>query len=146
MTYIIKTKTYMEHNPDESTPYCAPYRSDNGRVSAAVYEGYLSALNINGEEIHVSLAQNYTEQEPLWERISRAALDSEDDAYLLDQETRRYSWREIALMDALVEHGCSSCPWRDICDAMQEEMSIPSDEAGEYAEDEIIDTQEDEEG
>lgn len=120
MTY----RDYFESHPEENLSWCRPYHSENGRVALAMNEGYICALTIDGEDVNIGPAHNYTEQEPLWERVARASIEDED---LLDIETRRYTWREIALMDGLVECGCASCPFADICDVMSDEMETPEE-------------------
>lgn len=118
MTY----REYMENHPEENLSWCRPYRSENGRVSLSYNSGRIESAMIDGEEIHIGWAKK--DQSELWERVARASI--EDEA-LLDVETRRYSWREIALMDGLVECGCASCPWKDTCDAMSEEIEEPNE-------------------
>lgn len=133
-TIEIKTRSYMDRNPEENLSWCRPYRSNNGRVALAVNEGAICGLTIDGEDVDLTGMWRISEQAPLWERVCRASID---DADLLDIEARRYTWREIALMDGLVETGCSNCPYCDTCDAMLETMQVSGDEADRYDEDEI---------
>lgn len=118
MTY----RDYMENHPEENLSWCRPYRSENGRVALVYNEGRILSLMIDEKEVDIDWPVR--DQSQLWERVCRASI--EDEA-LLDIETRRYSWREIALMDGLVECGCANCPFADTCDAMMEE--IEEDEA-----------------
>lgn len=118
MTY----REYMENHPEENLFWCLPYRSKNGRVALSENEGRIQTIMIDGEEIDIDWAKK--DQSELWERVARASIEDDD---LLDIETRRYSWREIALMDGLVECGCANCPWKDTCDAMSEEIETPNE-------------------
>lgn len=115
-------REYMENHPEENLSWCRPYRSENGRVALSYNSGRIESAMIDGAEIAIDGAQK--NQAALWERVARASI--EDEA-LLDVETRRYSWKEIALMDGLVEGGCASCPWKDLCDAMSEEIEVPNE-------------------
>lgn len=117
-------RTYMENHPEENLSWCRPYRSENGRVVLTANEGQLEGLIIDGAEIEVAFPPSKENQEQLWEKAARASIDDEE---LLDIETRRYGWREIAVMDGLVECGCANCPWNDICDAMSEEIETPNE-------------------
>lgn len=118
MTY----RDYMENHPEENLSWCRPYRSKNGRVALVYNEGRILSLMIDEKEVDIDWPVR--DQSQLWERVCRASI--EDEA-LLDIDTRCYSWREIALMDGLVECGCANCPFADTCDAMMEE--IEEDEA-----------------
>lgn len=116
MTY----REYVENHPEENLSWCRPYRSENGRVALSCNEGRIQTVSIDGEEIDIDFSRH--DQEPLWERACKAALD-EDTLGRYDG----YSWREIALSDALVECGCANCPWKDTCDAMSEEIEAPNE-------------------
>ena len=116
-------REYMENHPEENLSWCRPYRSENGRVALAMNEGNIAGLKIDGKEIDGPYT-SADSQAKLWEMAAKASI--EDDA-LLDIETDRYSWREIALMDGLVECGCANCPWKDTCDAMSEEIEAPNE-------------------
>lgn len=124
MTY----REYMRNHPEENLSWCRPYRSENGRVALSCNAGSIQSLMIDEREIDTDWPS--CDQSQLWERVCRASIDDEA---LLDIETRRYSWREIALMDGLVECGCANCPVADTCDAMLEEIEAPNeldDDAG----------------
>ena len=121
MTY----REYMDNHLEENLSWCRPYRSENGRVALAMNGGDIAGLEIDEKEIDVPCAfADRQAQSKLWEMAARASI--EDEA-LLDIETRLYSWREMALMDGLVECGCGSCPWKDTCDAMSEEIETPNE-------------------
>ena len=115
-------RKYMRHHTEENLAWCRPYHSENGRVALSENEGRIQTLMIDGKEIDDDFAER--NQSELWERVCRASIEDEE---LLDIETRRYSWREIALMDGLVECGCAECPWNDTCDAMSEEIEAPNE-------------------
>ena len=116
-------REYMEIHPDENLSWCRPYRSENGRVVLTLNEGRIEGLMIDGVDIEDFDRVSYR-QEATWERVCKASVEDKD---LLDIETRRYSWREIALMDGLVECGCANCPWKGTCDAMSEDIETPNE-------------------
>ena len=132
----IATRSYMARHEGENLGWCRPFRSDNGRVALTYAEGVLASLEIDGEEID-AFDPHDKAREDLWERVCRA---STEDEYILDKDARHYTWSEIALMDCLVECGCSSCPWFGMCDAMSDEISVFGNETAEYSDDEIIDS------
>lgn len=117
MTYL----DYMMDHPDENLSWCRPYASENERVKLSYNEVRIQSLMIDGVEIEDFDPMSY-DQESVWERICKASLGVETLPLYSG-----YSWSEIAMRDGLIECGCASCPWRTICDAMQEEIETPNE-------------------
>lgn len=99
-------KQYEKMMPNENLSWCRPMVSRDGRVTLAVNEGAIVGLMLDGKELQISE-----------EEIARVAR-------IVNESYDNYSgWNNthILLDGDLTELGCSSCPWRDVCDAMDEE-------------------------
>lgn len=99
-------KQYEKMMPNENMSWCRPMVSRDGRVEFAVNEGVVVGLMIDGEDLQLSNQE-----------ITRAArlVNKSYDEYSAENAT------DILLDGDCFEVGCSACPWRDICDAMDEE-------------------------
>lgn len=98
-------KLYEKMFENENLSWCKPIRSKNGRVFASITEGAVSALRI--DEV------DYLTKDKILPMLKTAAKISNPDY-------GDYSdWDDFEIMmDAAAEMGCSACPWRDECDAM----------------------------
>lgn len=101
MTY----REMMQQN-NENLGWCAAHRFLGGKIYAAVNEGNICGLRIDGVDVAC------TE-----ENINRAAMMAND--CFADYK----GWDDThILMDAAEEElPCRMCPWFGVCDAMDEE-------------------------
>lgn len=96
-------KQYGKMMPNENLSWCKPMVSRDGKVMLAVNEGTIVGLMVDGKDLQLSNQ----------EIIKAAKIVNNDYNYYSD-------WDDVhILLDGdLIELGCNSCPWRDVCDAM----------------------------
>jgi len=92
--------------PEENLSWCKPFVSNDGKTAVIVYEDQIQSILHNGSNFSTPTAEQLKE------------LAMEINPYYND-----FSWHNdaAALLDALDEVGCSGCPWKDICHAVNEE-------------------------
>ena len=107
MTY----REYFEEHDDENLSWCKPYANDEEDCFIIMYEG--DAGGIVTPDVEAIRCEG-TITDDLLEALARK-VNTNYDWY------SKWSDLHIAL-DAMHECGCASCPFKDDCDAMGEEM------------------------
>lgn len=105
-------KCYEKMTYGENLGWCKPYMSDDDRIAVALMEGEIITVQIDGRDIEWDEDRKTTWRysAELLHRLARSINPDYDDY-------NGYDDTEI-ILDALHERGCSDCPWRDECDAM----------------------------
>ena len=107
MTY----REYFEAHKDENLSWCKPYFDKSGEYCIVMYDGGepLSVVTPNRE------AHRYEESlDSLVTEVAKAVNPDYDD---------HSGWSDLHIaLDAMHECGCTSCPFKDDCEAMGEEM------------------------
>lgn len=104
----MKLKDYMEQHPGENLSWCKPYTDEDGNA-LIMYEGEAIAYQINGQK-HLKGGSCFD-----LEQFAREINPYHDDY-------KGYTDEHIAL-EMLRECGCASCPFRDECEAMNEDLT-----------------------
>lgn len=106
-------KAYEKMEYGENLGWCRPYTSDDDRTAVAIMEGKIVNIQIDGQDVEwderTILSFSYSAD--ILHRLAQS-INPYYDEYSGYDDTK-------IILDALNERGCSECPWRDECDAMQ---------------------------
>ena len=102
-----KIKLYESMENGENLSWCRPYISHDGSCAMVVNEGKIINIMINGEDFI----------NPSHEQIALFAVRLIHDDF--DSNADDYELLEI-LCDTMREVGCADCPYRDMCECMDE--------------------------
>lgn len=101
-------KLYEDMAYGESLGWCTPYMSDDERNAIVINEGRIDGMLCDGEYIRPEAGPHYSSGQI--QRFARAI--NPDYGYYT-------GWDDIhIILEALSACGCSDCPWRDSCEAM----------------------------
>lgn len=115
----MKYREYMEEHPEENVTWCKPYTDDKGNA-LVMWEGEpLVILMDDGREYwRGKYDWEYREQNRLDDQAVEAFARHLDPDY---SPARGYTDTQIILQN-LRECGCASCPFREECELMDEEI------------------------
>ena len=99
---------------NENVDWCKPYISDDCRFAIAVCEGKIAGMILNGDDVAPAEINDRM-------REFAAAVNPSYDLY------SGWSDLTIALDGDIRECGCVACPWREICDAVNENVDSEKD-------------------
>ena len=107
MTYA----EYFENHETENFSWCKPYTDKTGEYMLVIHDGELSSIaspDIIAYRYDGSLTDEIIKQFAM-------AINPNYDLYS--------EWTDLHIaLDSMHEIGCSHCPFKDECDAMEEEM------------------------
>lgn len=111
-------KVYDFMSTSENMSWCKPLSFLWGKVVVAMNECEIAGCQVNGEDRDEYTTYGKRENtEYAWKAL--AQLCNPDYA-----EYRGYSDFKILMDSDYEELGCADCPWRDECDAMDDEESL----------------------
>ena len=107
----MKYLEYMEENQYENMSWCKPYKDKSEKYTLVVHEGEPLSIMSPTTEAH---RYDGSLNDEMMEQFARA----------VNPDYNEYSgWSDVQIaLDAMHEVGCASCPWKEDCDAMGEEM------------------------
>lgn len=105
-------KTYRDIMGADDLDWCRCYATRDGSAYYVMNEGRIISAQVDGQDISVK------DENQLW-----------DFARKVNPEAENYSEAWDAINEANMERcGCGSCPWNDICEAMDEVIEDDEDE------------------
>ena len=109
MTY----REYFEEHEDENLSWCKPYFDESGEYYINMYDDIVEAVITPKTKI----IRVYDSNNTLDDVVTEVAKAVNPDYYLYS------GWDDLHIaLDAMHECGCASCPFKDDCEAMGEEM------------------------
>ena len=108
----MKYLEYMQEHENDNFSWCKPYANASGDYMLVMCDGELSSIKSPTFE---AFRYDGTLTDDVLERFARE-VNPDYDLYS--------GWSDLHIaLEAMHEVGCSSCPWREDCEPMGEEMS-----------------------
>ena len=108
----MKYTEYMKLHESENLSWCKPYTDETGKYVLVMCDGKPSSMHSPSQEV---FCHNGTLTDDAMKQFARE-VNPYYDLY--------NGWDDCHIaLDAMHEVGCASCPWRENCEAMREEMN-----------------------